>query len=89
MAEGFAAVWFSTPDGRSIYAHTAPDRVLEHQRMGARYAVHEMVVKTYADRLHIAALLERLQSGLMRPLTEDEYRLEVSNIERLERFGAS
>jgi len=87
MSSGFVPRWFSTPDGRTVYALEQPDHLVEHQRLGIRYLVHRMDVQTYADRLHIAGLIERLESGLLRELTEDAYRAEVSNIERLERMG--
>ena len=87
MSSRFVPRWFSTPDGRTVYALEQPDHLVEHQRLGARYLVHRLAVQTYADRLHIAGLIERLESGLLRELTEDAYRAEVRNIEQLERMG--
>ena len=87
MSSGFVPRWFSTPDGRTVYALKQPDHLVEHQRLGIRYLVHRLDVQTYADRLHIAGLIERLESGALRALTEEAYRDEVRNIEQLERMG--
>ena len=54
---------------------------------GGRYLHHVLEVKTYADRLHLASLLERLEQGLLEGLTREEYDGRVRNIERLERLG--
>lgn len=87
MATAFSPQWFTTPDGRSIYALESAERLVEHQQIGARYTVHVLVVKTYPDRLHIAGLLDGIESGAMLPLVWSEYQERVSNIERLERLG--
>ena len=79
--------WFATPDGGTLYALLSPDRLVEHQRLGGRYLHHVFEVKTYADRLHLASLLERLEQGLLEGLTREEYDGRVRNIERLERLG--
>ena len=69
----------STPDGGRCIDPPRP--ALEHQRIGVSIAV-VLEVKTYADRLHVAGLLERVEDGL---LTLDDGNAEaVSNIERLE-----
>lgn len=87
MATAFSPQWFTTPDGRSIYALESADRLVEHQQIGKRYTVHVLVVKTYPDRLHIAGLVEGMETGAMLPLALGEYQKRVSNIERLERLG--
>ena len=63
---------------------THPDRLVEHHRIGRFHRHCVLEVKTYADRLHVAALLERIEDGLLRSLDEREYAEAVSNIERLE-----
>ena len=63
---------------------THPDRLVEHQRIGRFHRRHVLEVKTYADRLHVAALLERVEHGLLRPMDETEHVEAVNNIERLE-----
>ncbi len=70
-----------------MYALETPERLVEHQQMGARYMVHVLVVKTYPDRLHISGLLKAVEEGSLLSLTGEEYRKRVSNIERLERLG--
>ena len=87
MSSPSSTRWFSTPDGRTLYALTVDGQWTEHQRMGKRYQLHRMDVKTYADRLHVAALIERLDAGLLEVLDEEEYRNRVRNIEQLERLG--
>ncbi len=80
-------LWFATPDGGSLYALVSPDRLVEHQRLGERYLHHVLEVNTYADRLHVVDLLERLKQGLLAGLTREEYDRRIRNIERLERLG--
>ena len=87
MTSAFSPQWFTTPEGRSIYALESSERLVEHQQMGARYMVHVLAVKTYPDRLHIAGLLQAVEAGSLVPLTQEEYQERVSNIERLERLG--
>lgn len=84
MEDAFAPRWFATPDGRTVYALTHPDRLVEHQCIGRFHRRHVLEVKTYADRLHVASLLERVEDGLLRPMGEREHAEAVSNIERLE-----
>lgn len=84
MEDAFSPHWFATPDGRTVYALTHPDRIVEHQSIGRFHRRHVLEVKTYADRLHVSSLLERLQQGLLRPMGQQEYAEAVSNIERLE-----
>lgn len=84
MEDGFSPRWFATPDGGTVYALTHPDRLVEHHRIGRFHRHCVLEVKTYADRLHVAALLERIEDGLLRSLDEREYAEAVSNIERLE-----
>ena len=84
MEDAFSPRWFDTPDGGTVYAWTHPDRLVEHQRIGRFHRRHVFEVKTYADRLHVAALVERLDDGLLKSMDEREYAETVSNIERLE-----
>ena len=84
MEDAFSPRWFATPDGGTVYALTHPDRLVEHQRIGRFHRLHVLEVKTYADRLHVAALLERVEHGLLRPMDETEHAEAVNNIERLE-----
>lgn len=84
MEDAFSPRWFATPDGGTVYALTHPDRLVEHQRIGRFHRHHVLEVKTYADRLHVAALLERVEDGLLRSLDEREHAEAVSNIEQLE-----
>ncbi len=79
--------WFATPDGNTLYAIFSPEHWVEHQRMGGHYQRYEMEVKTYADRLHVAALEDRLASGALVSMGEAEYELQVRHIERLKRLG--
>jgi hypothetical protein len=81
--------WFATPDGGSIYALLTPDRLEEHQRLGRRYLHHVLEVRTYADRLHVVALLERVANGDIIALEEDEYDERIKNIEQLERWEST
>ena len=37
--------WFTTPDGRSLYALESPERLVEHQQMGTRYMGHVLTEK--------------------------------------------
>lgn len=48
---------------------------------------HVLEVKTYPDRLHVSALLDRLASGALVSLEEVDYAERVRNIEQLERIG--
>lgn len=84
MSEWDGPRWFATPDGGTLYALEGPDFLVEHQRIGRRYVVHRLEVKTYADRLQVSALLARLESGMLQALDAEEYARRVSNIERLE-----
>ena len=84
MEDAFSPRWFATPDGGTVYAWTHPDRLVEHQRIGRFHRRHVLEVQTYADRLHVAALIERLDDGLLKSMDEREYAETVSNIERLE-----
>lgn len=79
--------WFATPNGDTLYALISPERWVEHQRMGGHYQRYEMEVKTYADRLHVAALEDRLASGELVSMGEVEYQEQVRHIERLKRLG--
>ena len=84
MEAAFSPRWFATPDGGTVYALTHPNRLVEHQRIGRFHRRHVLEVKTYADRLHVAALLERVEHGLLRSMEETEHAEAVNNIERLE-----
>jgi hypothetical protein len=83
MSENFRPLWFATPDGNTVYAVPSEDRWVEHQRMGSLYRRHETQVSTYSDRLHVSALLQRLEEGLLVALGEAEYAERVRHIERL------
>jgi len=61
------------PDGSALYALEAPDRLVEHQRIGSRHAVHELVATTHPDRLRIADLIEGATAGHLLELDADEY----------------
>lgn len=87
MPSVFSPQWFTTPDGRSLYALESPERLVEHQQMGTRYMVHVLVVKTYPDRLYIAGLLQGMEAGTLLSLTEEAYRMRLRNMLRLERLG--
>ena len=67
-----------------MYAMTGPDRLVEHQRIGRRYRMQVLEVKTYADRLHVASLLERVEAGWLVRMEVEEYAEAVRNIETLE-----
>lgn len=75
-----------TPDGRTLYDLSNPDRVLEHQQLGTRYMVHELKVRTFADRLHLEGLRERIAGGVLSPLGAEDHAERVRNMERLERW---
>ena len=57
---------------------------MEHQRIGRRYRMQVLEVKTYADRLHVASLLERVDAGWLVRMEAEEYADAVRNIETLE-----
>ena len=84
MDTPFIPSWFATPDGPTLYALTGPDRLVEHQRIGRRYRMQVLEVKTYADRLHVASLLERVEAGWLVRMEAEEYAEAVRNIETLE-----
>ena len=84
MDKAFVPQWFATPDLGTLYAMTDPDRVVEHQRIGRRYRRHLLEIKTYADRLHAQALLDRAESGALVSMGLDAYEQAVKNMERLE-----
>lgn len=84
MDTPFAPCWFATPDRTTLYALTGPDRLVEHQRMGSRYRRQVLEVQSYADRLHVASLLERLEAGWLSRMEAEEYADAVRNIETLE-----
>ena len=84
MDTPFTPSWFATPDGTTLYALTGPDRMVEHQRIGRRYRMHVLEVKTYADRLHVTSLLERVEAGGLVRMEAEEYAEAVRNIETLE-----
>ena len=60
-------------DGSSLYALEAPDRLVEHQRIGTRHAVHELVATTLPDRLRISDLMEGAAAGRLLELDAEEY----------------
>jgi len=84
MDSAFVPRWFATPDGGTVYAMTGSDRILEHRRVGRRYRRQVLEVRTYADRLYVASLLDRVQEGLLVSMEQEEYDEAVRNIERLE-----
>ena len=84
MDKVFVPRWFAAPDLATFYAVTSPDILVEHQRIGQRYRRHLLEVRTYADRLHLQALLDRADAGLFVLMTQGEYEEAVKNIERLE-----
>ena len=84
MDAPFTPSWFATPDGTTLYALTGPDRLVEHQRIGRRYRMQVLEVKTFADRLHVASLLERVEAGWLVRMEAEEYADAVRNIETLE-----
>jgi len=88
MESAFIPLWCMTPDGRTLYDLSQPDRIIEHQQLGTRYMVHELELRTFADRLHVAGLRERLTGGILSPLSADAHAARVSNMERLERWDA-
>ena len=72
----------ATPDGTTLYAMTGPDWLAEHQRIGRRYRMQVLEVKTYADRLHVASPLERVEAGWLVRMRREEYAVAVRNIGR-------
>ena len=84
MDTPFSPSWFATPEGSTLYAVTGPDCLVEHQRIGRRYRMQVLEVKTYADRLHVASLLERVEAGWLVRMEVEEYAEAVRNIETLE-----
>lgn len=84
MDTPFIPSWFATPDGTTLYALTGPDRLVEHQRVGRHYRRQVLEVKTYADRLHVASLLERVDAGWLVRMEAEAYAEAVRNIETLE-----
>ena len=84
MDTPFTPSWFATPDRTTLYALTGPDRLVEHQRIGRRYRTQVLEVKTYADRLHVASLLERVNAGWLVRMEAEQYAEAVRNIETLE-----
>lgn len=86
MESAFIPLWCMTPDGRTLYDLSKPDRLLEHQQLGTRYMVHELEVRTFADRLHLEGLRERLAGGVLSVLQAEEHAERVRNMERLERW---
>ena len=84
MDAPFTPSWFATPDWTTLYALTGPDRLVEHQRIGRRYRMQVLEVKTYADRLHVASLLERVDAGWLVRMEAEEHAEAVRNIETLE-----
>lgn len=87
MSESFSPVWFETPDGATLYALEAPDRIVEHRRLGRRCMRHVLEIRTFADRLHLEALLGQLEGGGLRALDGDAYAARLRNMERLEPWG--
>lgn len=73
MSTAFQPRWFSMPDGSSLYALEAPERLIEHQRIGTRHAVHELVATTHPDRLRIADLIASASAGQLLELDAEEY----------------
>ena len=45
-------------------------------------------LRTFADRLHVEGLRERLSEGLLSPLSADAHAAQVKNMERLERWDS-
>ena len=89
MDSSFSPQWFTTPDGRSIYALESAEILVEYQQIGTRYMVHVLEAKTHPDRLYISDLLEGIEKGALLSLSLSEYQVRVSNIERLERLGSA
>ncbi len=87
MQDPFSPRWFCTPDGGSLYALTAPDQLLEHQRIGTRHAVHELKAATFADRLRISDLLEGAAAGQLLELTLAEYERRLVDMAATPRIG--
>lgn len=73
MSKAFHPRWFCMSDGSSLYALEAPDRLVEHQRIGTRHAVHELVATTLPDRLRISDLMEGAAAGRLLELDAEEY----------------
>ena len=84
MDKVFVPRWFAAPDLATLYAVTSRDVLMEHQRIGQRYRRHLLEVRTYADRLHVQALLDRVDAGLFVSMAQHEYEEAVRNMERLE-----
>ena len=82
-------LWLAWPDGRSIYALTAADRLVEHQKIGNRHVVHVLEVKTYPDRLRIQDLLAALEAGSLQELDRGEYERRLVDMESTPRIGSS
>lgn len=89
MSEADSPRWFTWPDGRSIYALTAADRLVEHQKIGNRHVVHVLEVKTYPDRLRIQDLLAALEAGSLQELDRGEYERRLVDMESTPRIGSA
>jgi hypothetical protein len=87
MSEANFPRWFTWPDGRSIYALTAADRLVEHQKIGNRHALHVLEAKTYPDRLRIQDLLAALDQGSLNEIERTEYERRMVDMESTPRIG--
>lgn len=87
MEEPLTTRWFATPDGGSLYALSGLDRLLEHQRIGSRHAVHELQATTFADRLRMSDLLEGAAAGRLLELTAEEYERRLVDMASTPRIG--
>lgn len=85
-SEGYPR-WFALSNGGSIYALLSPDKWVEHQKIGNRHAVHELVVQTHPDRLRIQDLLAGAEDGRVLELTETEYQRRLVDMASTPRLG--
>lgn len=89
MPDPFSPRWFETPDGSTLYSLEAPDRLVEHRRLGRRCMVHVLEIRNFADRLHLESLLEGLALGRFEALDRLAYADRLRNMERLEPWNGS
>ena len=87
MSEANFPRWFTWPDGRSIYALPSAERLVEHQKIGNRHAVHVLEVTTYPDRLRIQDLMDSWEAGALVQLSRQEYERQMVDMEQTPRIG--
>jgi hypothetical protein len=87
MSKAQFPLWLAWPDGRSIYALPSAERLVEHQKIGNRHAVHVLEVTTYPDRLRIQDLMDSWKAGALVQLSRQEYERQMVDMEKTPRIG--